>query len=120
MGESGARHGTTIVVTITFKNIKTEKSTTYTVTVNSSEFKVKYSAGEITAVAIADNAYDDNTPGQQLAINVNGGSPITVRDLLSDGYFVEFSVTSKEAAYNGFFKTGTNQSRDGVLSSAEF
>ena len=75
-----------------------QSATEYTVTVNGSEFKVKYTAGEITSAAVVETTYDDDTAGQVVAITVNGGSPITVNDLVADGYYVEFSATRNGTA----------------------
>ena len=80
----------------------------YTVTVLNQNYEVSYTVGEITSVAVTEATYDDDTAGQYVAITVNGGSPITVNDLIADGYYVSFSATKDGAAKKIFAGTAAS------------
>lgn len=96
---AAAADGKTATVTLASAMMSAAK---YTVTVLEQSYEVTYTVGEITSVAVTETTYDDDTAGQVVAITVNGGSPITVNDLIADGYYVSFSAT-KDGASKAIF-----------------
>lgn len=102
---AAAADGKTATVTLASAMMSAAK---YTVTVLEQSYEVTYTVGEITSVAVTETTYDDDTAGQVIAITVNGGSPITVNDLIADGYYVSFSAT-KDGASKAIF-AGTTAS----------